>query len=362
MSRLPDPINLSGQSTDLVPDAIYGIRTWRAATYGSSDIVVLHGAYVHNWKNGVNVAKCTQANAITIYIEPSREHVEHIVDAHKREQFFWGGSARDILREHGLSPILSSPSKIVDAIERATIEGFNAGRLLVVRESLRALMLDVASTRVTVTARNQTATHKHHGEAVGEVLKQYGIDTSLATTSDIYLNAIRRVRPLISVDDNLVSVGELLDSAQYEASWQVRISFYYPNTSCSGVAPDCTCGFYAYTGSQAMVQANNYMLGTTSAFVGVIRGTGLTTVGTKGFRTQNAEILAVAPKVNVARGGIRPDLIERVRSEFSFPVFDDVAALAGFARKALPGRDELESLYGVYPHNIRITAPWALGQ
>lgn len=53
-------------------------------------------------------------------------------------------------------------------------------------------------------------------------------------------------------------------------------------------APDerCTCGFYAYTHDPAATYES-------TSVTGVIRGTGRTLIGTKGFRTEKAEIVAL---------------------------------------------------------------------
>lgn len=78
---------------------------------------------------------------------------------------------------------------------------------------------------------------------------------------------------------------------------------------CTGVEPRCSCGFYAYLrgindylaeyergyGSPPMATTATYASATygTDLIGGAIRGWGKTVVGTRGFRTERAEILAL---------------------------------------------------------------------
>ena len=54
--------------------------------------------------------------------------------------------------------------------------------------------------------------------------------------------------------------------------------------------PDCTCGFYAYTSPKALY-ANS--TGGSPEVFGIIKGYGKATMGTKGFRIEKAEIVAL---------------------------------------------------------------------
>ncbi len=65
---------------------------------------------------------------------------------------------------------------------------------------------------------------------------------------------------------------------------------------------DCECGFYGYFSGQD----NQYMRG--NPVGAIIEGTGKTVIGTKGFRTEKAKLLALFPlggKKNRARGPVR---------------------------------------------------------
>lgn len=62
---------------------------------------------------------------------------------------------------------------------------------------------------------------------------------------------------------------------------------FYDGPTCTGVGPDCSCGFWAYHDGAA-----DY--GDESGVVGIIKGYGKTVVGERGFRCEKAEIVAVA--------------------------------------------------------------------
>lgn len=65
---------------------------------------------------------------------------------------------------------------------------------------------------------------------------------------------------------------------------------------CGGDSPDCGCGFWAY--HDGVTQ-----FGDGSGVVGIVEGYGKTTVGTKGFRSQKARIVALAfPKPDPSAG------------------------------------------------------------
>jgi hypothetical protein len=58
---------------------------------------------------------------------------------------------------------------------------------------------------------------------------------------------------------------------------------------CDLVNPDCKCGFWAYYAKPT----GEYGWLSTPTVTGVIRGYGKTTIGTKGFRCEKAEVLAM---------------------------------------------------------------------
>jgi len=71
------------------------------------------------------------------------------------------------------------------------------------------------------------------------------------------------------------------------------------NANCSSIAqPSCTCGFYAYNNVDSLVE-NSYTQD--SSVFGLVRGYGKVTIGSKGFRAEKADIVALAEPVAFRR-------------------------------------------------------------
>jgi hypothetical protein len=110
----------------------------------------------------------------------------------------------------------------------------------------------------------------------------------------------------------------------------------YEDDPCTGMEPGCTCGFYAY-----LRGCNDYLEraeGVQPLIGGVIRGWGRTVVGTRGFRTERAEILALyVPRLvkldlsvlaylsdrEIVSLESRRKVRERLRATYGVPVFTD---------------------------------------
>jgi hypothetical protein len=75
---------------------------------------------------------------------------------------------------------------------------------------------------------------------------------------------------------------------------QAECGSYWPfrgaDDACSGIAPDCSCGFYAFW---SPVDSEHEL--TTGQVVGVIEAWGKVVMGTLGFRAEKARIVGVAP-------------------------------------------------------------------
>ena len=66
--------------------------------------------------------------------------------------------------------------------------------------------------------------------------------------------------------------------------------------------PGCTCGFYAYTDQDSLAK-NSYDDG--NSVFGLVKAHGLVTQGTKGFRAEKAEIVALTMPMNVVPPSLR---------------------------------------------------------
>lgn len=70
---------------------------------------------------------------------------------------------------------------------------------------------------------------------------------------------------------------------------------YTANSMCESISqPSCTCGFYAYNNEDSLIR-NSYT--NDSAVFGLIKGYGKVTIGTKGFRAEKADIVALTQPV-----------------------------------------------------------------
>lgn len=85
------------------------------------------------------------------------------------------------------------------------------------------------------------------------------------------------------------------------AQWQSATITVEPDTEPDAVedthavaSKDCACGFYAYTDTDLGYSRPGRV-------VGIIRGTGVATVGTRGFRAERAEIVALVDPPRSAR-------------------------------------------------------------
>ncbi len=84
--------------------------------------------------------------------------------------------------------------------------------------------------------------------------------------------------------------------------------------------PACTCGFYAYF-LNPFIQDWMDMTIVTSSYsgvIGIIRGWGSVVIGSRGFRCQKAEILALYPMHLLSRRSVK-----RLTKFATFPVFQD---------------------------------------
>ena len=71
---------------------------------------------------------------------------------------------------------------------------------------------------------------------------------------------------------------------------EFRITAYSPPPVHTVTDPDCVCGFYAYTSPESLSRNST---GWTYVVFGIIKAYGRVTQGTKGFRAEKADILAL---------------------------------------------------------------------
>lgn len=113
---------------------------------------------------------------------------------------------------------------------------------------------------------------------------------------------------------------------------------------CSGMDPECSCGFYGYQ------QGSNdyYSPGAGSSghgpVGGVIRGYGKVVLGTRGFRAEKAEVLALyidAAQLASAAHKLDDGLIRsRIERNYGVPIFNDYGQLLKEFPPDMPEHDE----------------------
>lgn len=138
----------------------------------------------------------------------------------------------------------------------------------------------------------------------------------------------------------LTNSASMLD---FSITWHDKSTSVVPTllTRCDPheAIPDerCTCGFYAYTVPVADLRRASAVDG---QVLGVIRGSGLTVIGTKGFRCARAEVLALLdPAVDAHDASYAAWLSQRLAAVYpDVPLLPSREALWAFApiESALP--------------------------
>jgi hypothetical protein len=156
-----------------------------------------------------------------------------------------------------------------------------------------------------------------------------------------------------------VNVAKCVSKASDDAySWFLRAAGFSPSGSSqpqSAPKPphetpseNCQCGFYAYTDDR---HAETLSYKDSHVVLGIIKGTGRTLIGTKGFRCEKAEIVALR---DPTRGGTKDDpwriqqLEDLKRVYPNIPILPSRQALLEFApltdTRPDPSTDEFWSL------------------
>jgi len=138
----------------------------------------------------------------------------------------------------------------------------------------------------------------------------------------------------VSVDYTYSGTSEFAvkwDDGQVELL--AKLEFATRNFDHDTPSEDCQCGFYAYTDSVHAEVKSQTRNGVEPA-LGIIKGTGRTLIGTKGFRCEKAEIVGFR---DPTRGGAKTDVwrvqqLANLRRVYpDVPILDNRAALLEFA-------------------------------
>lgn len=277
----------TGLETELVPDYIYGMRAWSIQPLPrDSDItaVGLRGAYNHIWSSGVNNAECLR-RSINISVEFTDRHA---IEGLLRGYVYFAQHPDDDEIPGGSELFAFTP-------------------------------LDL--------------------ERVGTILRNT-IDRKITIWGSQGVVDLGRMESWSVERVSYYTIPYPRPEPSTYATCGIRISVKINYRKCTGVHPDCTCGFYAYTG-ESVLDTLKTTYGRTSSFdqrvTGFIRGSGFTTVGTYGFRTQRAEILAIYGSSTPLR------TLSSLAEYFNVPVFSTRESLASW----------LDTYYPDYSHMVR---------
>jgi hypothetical protein len=101
-------------------------------------------------------------------------------------------------------------------------------------------------------------------------------------------------------------------------------------TPCAGLDPNCSCGFYAYQRGSNDYYRPNHTTGSGNVQA-VVRGYGKVVLGTRGFRAQKAQIVAICMPADVtyrnARRGNEGVYRQQMGERYGVPVFTEFDAM-----------------------------------
>lgn len=96
----------------------------------------------------------------------------------------------------------------------------------------------------------------------------------------------------IKSESGVYQIDDITSEAGSRISFE--IDFIEPVPAHEITDPSCTCGFYAYTDEKALAfNSNTYG----EHVFGIVKAWGHVTIGTKGFRSQYAEIVGLTPEL-----------------------------------------------------------------
>lgn len=274
----------SGDEIDFAFGEVYGLRQWNARMPSMHDYqdLQLVGHFSKQWDLGTNVAECyaAQGGVISVPVVPDQQFGKHPI----------GTNPIDIAYDHVLTQFRAWNIRIEDLDSLRVDGGEDGGLYSMTTKSWTSGMQGPArsfshSPKIFRTpGRLVLGKDKFQPRIKLDHIKSDGsrvyIDLDNGS-STVYYNVEQYTAMRISMD----TASPLF----YEVTWKL-------GEACSSVAqPGCVCGFYAYTDIESII-VNSY--GNTASVFGLVRGHGKVTIGTKGFRAEKADIVALAAPVH----------------------------------------------------------------
>lgn len=261
---------------------VYGLRQWfasRASVFRSTyslpantnpftRTVHLSGHFNNRWKLLENEAVCRASKSF--------QHRIHISPDYPPSEFMGGLTRASRLPDLYLIDIaLKWAEKLIrlDGIEprdvsRVEINGGRAGGTIIA----------VANT----VLNELMATYTDLGDFIHDGNGRFTVRRSRGVSSRYF--------------------DDIFDESQFLRNNVIEYTINYSaNSMCESISqPSCTCGFYAYNNQESLIR-NSYT--NDSAVFGLIKGYGKVTIGTKGFRAEKADIVALSRPVGFRSRG-----------------------------------------------------------
>lgn len=262
----------SGDEIDFAFGEVYGLRQWQMQTRYElhSGEPSLIGHYSSRWNLGTNYAVCKVSSdgCMTLALVPdecrgyAKPGDNPIEIAYMRVQKYL--AARDI---------------DIDKLYRLEINGgADGGRYRSYLNSAKMRVIEkTAGGLVYAGDRFKPRIRLDRIEANGN-----RVYVDLETGQSKIYNSISEYTDMRNRSNKDVPLF-------YEVDWK-------EDESCGSVAqPACQCGFYAYTDINSIIENSHPQ---PYSVFGLIKGHGKVTIGTKGFRAEKADIVALAAPVN----------------------------------------------------------------
>lgn len=280
----------SGDDIDFAFGEVYGLRQWqvRAPSLSSDNQdPSLIGHYSKAWHLGTNEAQCYASQGGTMRLALTPEECRGRVEI--------GSNPIDVMIELAKKRLLNR-GILIENLETLNIEGGEEGGTY----RMNTVSWTGAFTSVSKSFKHPPIAHRVAGSLVyaGDRFKpRIRLDRIESNGTRVYVDIDTGESTVYRSISDYTSMRSQIESASpiyYEVSWK-------EDGACDSIAqPSCVCGFYAYTDLESIIK-NSY--NQPNSVFGLIRGHGKVTIGTKGFRAEKADIIALAGPVRFKSNG-----------------------------------------------------------
>lgn len=279
----------SGDDIDFAFGEVYGIRQWQvrapSVSYDTSDPSLV-GHFNKTWHLGTNEAECyaSQGGVMKIALTPEE----------CRGRIQVGGNPIDVVLEMTTTRLKNRGVDVAN-LDNLDIEGGVMGGTF----SMTTISYTNGLAGTSRRFKHPPITHRVPGSFyyAGDRFKpRIRLDRIDPDGTRIYIDIDTGESTMYRSIDDYTRMRSQIETAAplyYEVSWK-------ESGTCDSIAqPSCVCGFYAYTDLASIAQ-NSY--NQPNSIIGIVRGHGKVTIGTKGFRAEKADIVALCAPVRLKIG------------------------------------------------------------